>query len=64
MSSFATDVVVAQQPMCERETIERAVQTLDQALHDSAAPAHAGDPQLRLALNRSGQHTSSRGRQS
>ena len=37
MSSFATDVIVAQNPLCERDTIKRAVENLSQALRKSAA---------------------------
>lgn len=38
MSSFATDVVVAQKPMCKRDDIKEAVDTLDKALHNPESP--------------------------
>ena len=57
MSSFATDVDVAQKPLCTRKTIEKAVDTLNQALQESPAAgkgktADPADKQLKLSLGR------------
>jgi len=60
MSSFATDVDVAQKPMCTRKTMEKAVDTLNQALQESPPEgqektADPADKQLKLSLGRGSQ---------
>lgn len=52
MSSFATDVDVAQKTLCGRDSIKKAVKNLDRALQHSASQPGAGDRQLALALDR------------
>ena len=55
MSSFATNAVCAQPTLCTQETIEEAVDTLNEALLDSASerpegPGNCVKEQMKLEL--------------